>query len=524
MPVDTAPDEQDGGDRQSEAPRELHYEREDDHRAQAEAAQAQWIAETLGGAWQRDGAGVCLVVDRLLPGDRPHGHCEIGVHAEAVRRYQQTLFRLDTPGPRPREDDGLFSDFRFVGPSDFRAPSISRLLFFDLETTGLSGGAGTCAFLIGYGWFEGDGFRTRQYFLAGYGHEAALLRMAVGPLNDDTAALVSFNGKTFDVPLIQGRYLFHRLSSPFDAAPHVDLLHPARRLWRYRSAIPDGTSSRRGTIDGSREEAIGRYLRASGLRQQYRQAWDAASAGSHASPAEGRFPNGARRAVEMGAVAASCALGVLEQDILGFHRAGDVPGAEIPARYFHYARTGDVRPLERVLEHNRYDLVSLAALASVIARMVEEGPRAARTAHECLALGRLYERTGSGERAAECYQRILDEDADRAWRADGGLEREALRHLALGHRRARRHQDAADAWQRLLDLATESRTDSGSDVLFEALHGLAVYHEHRSRNLQAARALVMRAIDSTRDPRQQLELRHRLTRIERKMRSVEPAE
>jgi uncharacterized protein YprB with RNaseH-like and TPR domain len=552
-----------GADGEAAGRRDLPDERDDEHRALAEAEQARWIAETLGGSWERSGGGTCLVVDRLFPGDRLHGHCEIGVHAEAVRRYQQVLCRFDgastrrpsrlTPGPAhggsrqaSRDDDGsLFS--RLGDPPTFgvpveargenadRADLAPRLLFFDLETTGLSGGAGTCAFLIGYGWFEGDAFRTRQYFLGGYGHEPALLRMAVAPLDDLSPVgqrLVTFNGRTFDVPLIQGRYLFHRLPSPFDAVPHIDLLHPARRLWRYR-ASGDGenrvTRSRPGGMDPAREEAFGRYFRASARRQQYNDVW------SGADKDDGTL----RHAAELGAVAASCALGVLEEDILGFRRTGDVPGAEIPARYFHYARTGDVRPLESVLEHNRLDLVSLAALASVIARMVEEGPRAARTAHECLALGRLYERTGAGDRAAACYERIVDGEHQGAWRLDAGVECEALRRLALGRRRERRHDEAAQAWQRLLDLIekaeggdstrpdggralTVGRLEAGSQgeggsLFSEAAHRLAVYHEHRSRNLETARALVARAIDATRDPHQREQLKYRLARIERKM-------
>ena len=84
-------------------------------------------------------------------------------------------------------------------------------MFFDLETTGLSGGAGTLAFLVGCGWFDDDGgFVTRQFLLARHADERALLEAVAAELAR-AGALVSFNGKSFDAPLLETRYLFHRL-------------------------------------------------------------------------------------------------------------------------------------------------------------------------------------------------------------------------------------------------------------------------------------------------------------------------
>jgi tetratricopeptide (TPR) repeat protein len=217
---------------------------------------------------------------------------------------------------------------------------------------------------------------------------------------------------------------------------------------------------------------------------------------------------GAARRLDLSANGASCALGVLEDAILGYRRTGDVPGAEIPSRYFHYARSGDARPLVPVLEHNRLDLVSLAAVASVIARMLHEGAPAARNAHECLALGRLYEQAGAAARASACFERAIEGDAAVAsWQGDPAVQRQALRHLAVRYRRERRHEDAATTWQRIVD--------DGDDL--EALHALAVYHEHRSKNLVAARALVLRALNTPLSAQAQDALRHRLGRIDRKL-------
>jgi uncharacterized protein YprB with RNaseH-like and TPR domain len=455
---------------------ELRYEPEDEPRQRADSEQEAWIAELLGGRWQRSDAGVCLVVDRTFPAGQKHGDAEIIEYADALTLHRAGLSRLgvhaDTIDAR-----GLFAGL------DAAATPNCPLLFFDLETTGLSGGAGICAFLVGFGWFEHGSFRTRQYFLSGYGHEAAMLRMAAATVPGTT--LVSFNGKAFDVPLIDGRYLFHRVPSPFDGIPHIDLLHPARRLWRHRPSVDR-------SMDQDRRDAFARYFRMT----------RSADAGSM------------ERGYGLSARAASCALGALEEAVLGFRRVNDVPGADIPARFFHYVRSGDVRPLAPVFEHNRLDLVSLAALSGIVARMLAEGAGAARNAHECLALGSLFERAGSTDRAVACYKRAVEEHDDEGWQTDLLVEREALRRLALRRRRERRYDEAAATWQRLLDLPSPGR---GAGLDLEAARALAVHYEHRARNLQAAHALVLRALDGTRNPSMHESLRYRLARLERKL-------
>jgi uncharacterized protein len=106
-------------------------------------------------------------------------------------------------------------------------------LFLDTETTGLSGGSGTYPFLVGLAWWEGGGLEIEQLFMREYSEERALLfalreRMAEHPV------LVTFNGKSFDWPLLETRYrITHRISVPTPRA-HLDFLHPARHLWRLR--------------------------------------------------------------------------------------------------------------------------------------------------------------------------------------------------------------------------------------------------------------------------------------------------
>ena len=104
-------------------------------------------------------------------------------------------------------------------------------MFFDLETTGLSGGAGTLAFLVACGWFDADGaFVTRQHVLTEFSHERSMLGAMAGDLAS-AGTLVSFNGKSFDAPVLETRHLFHRLEWMFGAVPHIDVLHPSRNFW-----------------------------------------------------------------------------------------------------------------------------------------------------------------------------------------------------------------------------------------------------------------------------------------------------
>ena len=108
-----------------------------------------------------------------------------------------------------------------------------RWAFLDTETTGLAGGAGTYAFLVGVGSIEPAGFRLRQFFMRDYGEEASLLaRLAEYLARFDV--LITYNGKSFDQPLLETRFRMARARHPFDRMEHLDLLFGARRLWKLR--------------------------------------------------------------------------------------------------------------------------------------------------------------------------------------------------------------------------------------------------------------------------------------------------
>ncbi len=105
--------------------------------------------------------------------------------------------------------------------------------FLDTETTGLAGGSGTCAFLIGVGSIDSEGFRVRQFFMRDYDEEASQL-YALAQYLARFDVLVTYNGKSFDQPLLETRYTMQRARHPFASMTHLDLLHGARRLFKLR--------------------------------------------------------------------------------------------------------------------------------------------------------------------------------------------------------------------------------------------------------------------------------------------------
>jgi uncharacterized protein YprB with RNaseH-like and TPR domain len=386
------------------------------------------IAAALGGRAIEDGAAHLVVIDREYESTQSHG------------RWPIEMSRPSATAPLDIFDKKAA-----------RAPDwASRPMFFDTETTGLSGGAGTIAFLAGCGWFEEGGFRVRQWLLTSQAGERLLLR-ELGAAVDEASLLVSYNGRSFDVPLMDMRWAYHRQPSPFDDLPHFDMLPTARKLWSRRDS-----------------------------------AFDLAPTGSDTS---------------------SCSLSTLERDVLGFHRVGDVPGFEIPARYFQFLRTGDHRLLDGVLDHHRHDIVSLAVLMSYALRLAHEGPDLCRNDHEVVSLGRIYERAGLAERALAAFDRAA-QSSDRYVRAH------AYSRLGLIHRRDGRHDDAARAWQGVLEAAGGRRSLFALER--EATQALAIHHEHRANDLGEAKryAETMKSLSSGRAA---ADVSHRLARLERKL-------
>jgi hypothetical protein len=165
-------------------------------------------SEVLGSPGERS--------DRVLPG------VEIAPH---LRLIDTVLPACADDAPAPERLCGAF-----VG----REPLSSRdVLCFDTETTGLAGGTGTRAFMIGAAQAHGEGLRIRQWFITALSAERDLLAAFAEAIAADTV-LVSYNGRSYDAPLLATRYRLARLENPLAGRAHVDLLHPARRRYRGR--------------------------------------------------------------------------------------------------------------------------------------------------------------------------------------------------------------------------------------------------------------------------------------------------
>ncbi|MHB8913254.1 MAG: ribonuclease H-like domain-containing protein [Lysobacter sp.] len=218
-------------------------------------------------------------VDRALPGEE----------------IAPGLRLIETHLPCPAPDAALSLAFakragESVDPRD--------LLFFDTETTGLAGGTGTRAFMIGAAdWHRdphhGDGLRIRQLLITTLAAEPAMLRAFAGWLAPHTV-LSSYNGRCYDSPLLKTRYRLARMGDPITPLDHVDLLFPTRR--------------------------------------RYRGMWE------------------------------NCRLATIERELLKIVREDDLPGSEAPSAWLSYLRGGAATNLRRVAAHNHQDVVTLARL------------------------------------------------------------------------------------------------------------------------------------------------------------------
>jgi uncharacterized protein len=174
----------------------------------------------------------------------------------------------------------------------------TKWLFLDTETTGLAGGTGTYAFLVGLAWWDAGGLQVEQFFMRDFADEHSLLHELAARISE-RSVLITFNGKSFDWPLLESRFTMTRSIAAPRLAAHLDLLHPARAVWKLRL--------------------------------------------------------GSVRLVEL-------ERHVLDAPRLGWHRDDDIPSALIPQFYFDYLRGGSSRSLVGVVRHNQMDLRGLAAL------------------------------------------------------------------------------------------------------------------------------------------------------------------
>jgi len=324
-----------------------------------------------------------------------------------------------------------------------RLPGVepNAFAFLDTETTGLAGGTGTYAFLVGVGRYDGEAFHLAQFFMRDPVEEMALLA-ALTEFLQPCQVLVTFNGKTFDLPLLNARYVTNGELPPLASAAHLDLLPLARRLWRDR--LP------------------------------------------------------------------SRALGYLEEHILGVTRTHeDVPGWVIPSLYFDYLRSGDARPLRSVFYHNAMDVLSLAALLSHVAGLLDD-PLNGAVVHglDLAAMGKLFEDLGHLETAVQLYERGLVHDLPEE------LYWKTVQRLSFAQKRCGNLSAAVALW----------REAARSGQIYAHIE-LAKFYEHRQRDYSEAAQWTHTALVLVNAPdfprhacgRWLADLEHRLARLHRKL-------
>jgi tetratricopeptide (TPR) repeat protein len=169
----------------------------------------------------------------------------------------------------------------------------------------------------------------------------------------------------------------------------------------------------------------------------------------------------------------------MEKDIIGFHRYGDIPGSEIPQRYFDWLRYRDPRLLDDVFEHNRLDVISMAALAVYLAEILSPKPDMATREHlDLLAAARLFLDRGNLPGARTILEALIKSD-------ETHVAFEARKSLSLIHKRHGRWKDAIQAWEAML------LYNPGN---FFAVEEMAKYLEHRRRDFKKAIDIINEAL------------------------------
>ena len=316
---------------------------------------------------------------------------------------------------------------------------VRRCLFLDTETTGLSGGAGTVAFLVGVGYVEGETLVIEQLMLREYADEPALLDR-LGRRMADFDSVCTFNGRNFDMPLLETRFTMNRMREQWKALENLDLLYPSRRAWKLRLG--------------------------------------------------------------------SCRLCNIEAQILGMPREDDLPGSEVPARFFQFLKTGEEALLEDIVRHNRQDIATLAKLLVRLCA-VNDRPELLSDQRDLFSMGKSLERQGELKTARELYRA-------------SAIPRPAGTLAALSGERI-----AGSANWRLYGLCRRSGDWSGAEeVLLQMLRRrqmpgtvcveLSKLWEHRRRNYPKALEYALQS-EKYPDGEPEERLAKRLDRIRRKM-------
>ena len=326
-----------------------------------------------------------------------------------------------------------------------------KWLFLDTETTGLAGGTGTYAFLVGLGWWDAGGLQVEQFFMRDFVEEHSLLHELAARLAE-RPVLFTFNGKSFDWPLLENRFTMTRAIPTPRLAAHLDLLHPARALWKLRLGSVRLMELERHVLDAPR---------------------------------------------------------------LGWRRDDDVASALIPQYYFDYLRGGSPAPLAGIVRHNQMDLRGLAALFGKINALLgkEDCGTGDIDSLDLFGLSRFLNRRGESRRAHRACAQALDlglpaefsararrdlallasrrgdhEEAAALWQdivADSNDGIHACEQLAIHfERRAKDFAKAAEFAQLALAKLRRQRTASRDPFLVSRFERLERRFLHRFERLQ----------------------------------------
>jgi len=373
---------------------------------QPNPGKAQSLEELVPGRNLNTIFGEVFSLNHTYPGDRQHGHLPL----KPLTNYHWLAQWAKAPA----------------------TPDLQSLVFLDTETTGLSGGTGTMPFMIGAGRFIDNQFVVEQFFVRNPAEETAQLA-ALSEFVEGVEGIVTYNGKAFDLPIINTRYIMQRLLNPFTSATHFDLLPYTRRIWKSRLG--------------------------------------------------------------------QCNLGNIERHVLGFEREQeDIPGYLVPDFYREYLFTGDATHMPGIFYHNEIDVLSLSALFSWLAAILED-PSDERFTDpgDLISVGRVLEVLEREHLAEQVYA------SDRLQQLPETDRQKSLLLRARLQKRKGNLEEASALWR-----------DAASSGSLEAMIELAKYFEHQLCDYDAAYQYTEKALSQCADPSLANLLLHRKSRLEAK--------
>ena len=260
--------------------------------------------------------------------------------------------------------------------------NLKKCIFLDTETTGLSATGGTFAFMVGVGWFEDNQFLLRQYFLSHPDQEEAML-LELENLFSLHENIVTYNGISFDIPILKFRYKYHRIPTTITHKKQIDLLKSARMLFRYQ------------------------------------------------------FDDRSLKSIK--------------SKVLKFQRSEqEIPGFLAPIIYQDYLKTGAIQDIAGVFYHNEIDIVSLAALLSIINEVSEENVHHFST-YDTLhfSLARQFDKNRNYSKAIDYYIKALEQPG-----ISNVIRVTSLLSLANLYKKIDQIEKAMTIWQEAADLGS----------------------------------------------------------------------